>query len=244
MRKMFSKSEIETIVNDAIANDREMIKQIEVFHDGEVTHFMFPAGVMPLSISLNAHELFFLGVSLESVMVVNGNGEEVEGYTLDEYLVEEGAIDLIFEGDLSEQVINKLTYILFDNEPFPIINTYSLFFPLNPIYYHPVTIMNSSLGSVSFVIINTTSTAFSKATLISFLENTSITRISPLSGCFKKSAGVSPLVVSSAFKEENVFKCMGAKLDATIETGASSYTLNALLNSGDTYVADGVNKIH
>lgn len=124
---------IPSIVEQAIQADKDIISQITMVYDeeGDYTDIIFPKGVMPLSISLNTHPLY-----LKIPKLVDNTGSEAEGYELDGYgYIEDDYghakdnLCITVLGDISEQVINSLTYIQYNGLPLPIQNTYNLFFP-------------------------------------------------------------------------------------------------------------------
>lgn len=124
MRKMYSKKQIEGMIKD----DKNIISQIKVEYDkdNDITNFIFPKGIIPLSITLNNNDLFF-----KDSAIVNQTGALVEGYTYDDlYLYNtEGNMALSLVGDLTNQIINGIVYFGFYGVfQFPIKNTYKLFF--------------------------------------------------------------------------------------------------------------------
>lgn len=122
MRKMYSKKQIEGMIED----DKNIISQIKVEYDKEngVTNFIFPKGIIPLSITLNNNELFF-----KDLQIVNAGGILVEGYTFDDLANINGNMTLSIVGDLSNQIINGIAYLRFYGSlSHPIQNTYKIFF--------------------------------------------------------------------------------------------------------------------
>lgn len=122
MRKMYSKKQIEGMIED----DKNIISQIKVEYDkgNDITNFIFPNGIIPLSITLNNNDLFF-----KNLQIVNQDGNLVEGYTFDDLSNIEGNITLSLVGDLSNQIINGIAYFRFYGIfRFPIENTYKIFF--------------------------------------------------------------------------------------------------------------------
>lgn len=134
-------------IEGAIQADKDIISQIEVEYDDGYTYFTFPKGVMPLSITLNTHRLFFK----DGNDVVGENGQTVEGYELDDKVLEDGYFVISFVGDVSEQVINGLTYIQFNGDARFIENTYNLFFPASggtKLYKHKLSIFNVGANGI------------------------------------------------------------------------------------------------
>lgn len=167
-------AEITALAKAAITADKDILSQIEVvyFEDDNITHFIFPTGIMPLSITLNTHRLYFKNTHL-----VDNNGQEVVGYELDDYDIYNGKLIISIIDDLSEQVINDITYILFNVETNVIRNTYNLFYPDIPkkIYCHPITISNSTnvniISKMTCLIFNNDPTPFTKTTFRTYLDN-------------------------------------------------------------------------
>lgn len=127
--------------------DKVTIDGVKVIYDepNDITHFVFQDAIGLLSITLNTHTLFF-----KDGVVVDENGEEVEGYELDDYYIvdEKTYLDLI--GDLSEQVINGFVYYNVAKSGSLIGNTYNLYFPQpsgTKLYRH-----NIDFGSGSLII--------------------------------------------------------------------------------------------
>lgn len=121
MRKMYSKKQIEGMIE----GKDDIISQIKVEYDGNsLTNFIFPKGIIPLSIRLNDTDLYFKDFNL-----VNENGITPDGYTFDDFTNEAGNMILSIVGDLSNQTINAISYIRFCGiSQIPIKNTYKIFF--------------------------------------------------------------------------------------------------------------------
>lgn len=56
------------------------------------------------------------------------------------------------------------------------------------LYYHPIMMYKTGVFSISFVIINNSSTAFTPTTLKAFILDNNIRRISPCAGSFRTSS--------------------------------------------------------
>jgi len=119
--------EVESIANQAIQADKDIISQIRMryIEDDDATYINFPKGIMPLSITINTH-LFYI----KDNKLVNFLGEEVEGYEIYDISIDDGSFYFAIVGDITEQIINKITYINFNGENVQLINnTYNLFYP-------------------------------------------------------------------------------------------------------------------
>lgn len=166
MRKMFSEKQIRTFIDKGIEADKDIIQKVKVAYADGYTRFDLPVGVVPLSITLNTHRLFFKDYS-----VVDYQGNPVEGYELDEVIVASDESYITFVGDLSEQVINGLTYIEYSGDgTFP-NDTLSLFYPASgtKLYKHQITVSNQD-GTYSFYIISTTPEPYTLAILYAELQ--------------------------------------------------------------------------
>ena len=214
MRRMFSKNQLKEMIDENFTTPEEVAEMLEsdksideqIVVDESAKTASFPEHVVPLKAwdgSVNGY-IFFDYVNK---VLVDETGATISSSSI-ELDTDSGKIYINDHSgdapDISEVLYIYLSDIDSINTTIR-FNSYAVLNPTKKIYYHPITIYNNTLGSVSFVILNNDPTAYTKVSLISFLENTSFTRISPLSGCFKKSSGVSPLVVSAAFKEEGVF---------------------------------------
>ena len=142
----------------SILTDGEIIKNIEVTYneEDEITDFKFPKGIMPLSITLNSHALFFRG----SGYLVDGNGNAIEGYSIDDYWFDDGdgCLHLTINGEHDEEVINEFTYLKFDStntlatDPDLIYNSFSLFFP-QVLYKHTITVHEDTYAGSDITLI-------------------------------------------------------------------------------------------
>lgn len=118
--------EAKDIAIKAIQADKDILSQItlEYNEDDNLTRISFPKGVVPLTFTINTHDFYFKNRKL-----VNGNGEEVEGYNADDIDFVNSLFCIDILGDISEQVINSVTYILCNGNDnlYYIENTYNLF---------------------------------------------------------------------------------------------------------------------
>ena len=121
------------LVNNVIEADKDIISKIRKVYDkdNDVTLIKFPYGILPLSFSINYHNILF-----KNFYAVNEWGEELEDYLIDEIAIGGNEEDnyISFNGDISEQSITGLVYINYNiNEgSFDtniIGNTYYLFYP-------------------------------------------------------------------------------------------------------------------
>jgi len=142
-------SGVSKLVEQAIQADKDILSKIKVEYGGEddkITYYYFPKGIMPLSITINTHTLFF-----KDYQAVGSNGNPVEGYETEEMIFSNTDNYISFVGDISEQVINNLVYVNFNSSvPFPLIgNSYYLFFPVKSsgtkLYYHHYNDLDSEL---------------------------------------------------------------------------------------------------
>lgn len=165
-------SEFNTAVEGVIQADKDIISKIELVYDedNDLTFVNFPIGVMPLSITLNTHTLYF-----KNTHPVNEIGEPVEGYDTDELYCSSSESYIAFLGDLSEQVVNDLIYVIYDGEPnFHLgSNSYYLFYPVTSggtkLYKH---LLSSTSAWQNVVLVSTSPTfeGLSETNIVSVLE--------------------------------------------------------------------------
>ena len=98
---------------------------------------------------------------------------------------------------------------------------------------------------MSFVLINNDPTEYNTSTKLLEAIN-GLTRIAPLSGVIKKTAGDSFLVLSYAYYNSSAqdFYCLGAYLNGTIENGSGQVSLKNFIEMSSSVIADGVNLIN
>lgn len=123
-----TEEQVTQIAKAAIQADKDIISQIKMEYDEEdnITKFYFPKEILILAIELNTHILYF-----KDGIAVDYSGSTVEGYELDDIVTTGDNPYLAFVGDLSEQIINSLVYINYQNSTLGQIqnNSYNLFFP-------------------------------------------------------------------------------------------------------------------
>ena len=154
---------VKEIAEQVVEADKEVISKIkrEYVEENDVTHFLFPKGVMPLSITLNTHQLFILEG------LVGSSGVAVEGYEMDDYYYNGEGMELDIVGDLTDEVIGGLVYVSYDKEPLPVIlDTYHIFYPYGgkeKFYLHSlsgstldgITIIMNDEKSIDFSVVDT-----------------------------------------------------------------------------------------
>ena len=113
-------------IEGMIEEKDDIISQTKVKYnkDTNITDFIFPEGVILLSISLNKHNLF-----LKDYDLVDDNGAPTTTYVYEDYHVVNRNFILSLVGDLSNQTITGIVYIKFSCDyTFPIIkDTYKIF---------------------------------------------------------------------------------------------------------------------
>lgn len=160
MRRMFSIKQLRELagvvvdekVPAMIQADKDVISKItmEYNEDEEITLIYFPKNIGLLAITINTHTLYLLNDKL-----VDNTGNEVEGYQVDGIYVIEDAVEIDIVGDITEQVINNLSYYLFNGEIELISDTYHIFFPVTSggttLYKHEVTFNGGNYCKISFI---------------------------------------------------------------------------------------------
>lgn len=125
-------------VKDLIEADKDVISKIEVEYNSGYTTFIFPKGILPLNIALNSHSIYFINGHS-----VNHNGEALLNYSVDEISADEGQVSIVFVGDKSDEVINSILYLNFENDydSSILFNSYYICFPkasVTKLYKHTI----------------------------------------------------------------------------------------------------------